>query len=226
MREEKIIEKIQKCLALANNNPSEEEAKAAALQAQKLIAKYNINMSAVEQTEENEIDEQVVWFKDCVKGVARAWKYQLAQVVADNFRCKCFFYSKSGVCFYGHKVDVTAACEVFKYLFNIGDKLANRVAYRVLREYHKRGESAQIAGIYNSFVIGFLAGLKASLEKQCTALMIVTPEDVKEGFAKRTEKMGKSNASMRNNGFNKKAYDEGHQAGKSALASRELDKAM
>lgn len=75
--EEKIIEKIRKCLALANNNPSEEEAKAAALMAQKLLAKYNISLVDVEQLEgkSEEIIEECVWFKDCVKGVARAWKY-------------------------------------------------------------------------------------------------------------------------------------------------------
>lgn len=33
---EKIIEKIKKCLELANNNPSAEEAKSAALMAQQL----------------------------------------------------------------------------------------------------------------------------------------------------------------------------------------------
>ena len=152
--EERIIEKIRKCLALANNNPSEEEAKAAALQAQKLLAKYNISMADVTELEQEveEIVEVATWFKDIVKGVARAWKYELADIVARNFRCKHFFYGKRAVVFYGHKTDAEAASEVYKYLFSMGDRLANRVTYRVLREYHRKGESAQVSGIYNSWV--------------------------------------------------------------------------
>lgn len=65
---EKIIEKIKKCLELANNNPSEEEAKSAALMAQKLLAKYNISMSDVEDvsSECEEVVENAVWFKNLV----------------------------------------------------------------------------------------------------------------------------------------------------------------
>ena len=72
---EKIIEKIRKCLELANNNPSEEEAKSAALMAQKLIAKYDISMADVEDVASQceEIVEEVVWFDSLVTwGVARA----------------------------------------------------------------------------------------------------------------------------------------------------------
>ena len=47
MDNEKIIVKIKKVLELAKNNPSPEEAKAAALQAQKLLAKYHIDMAEV-----------------------------------------------------------------------------------------------------------------------------------------------------------------------------------
>ena len=49
MKEQKIIETIKKCLALASNNPSEEEARAAALKAQQLLAKYNIALADVEE---------------------------------------------------------------------------------------------------------------------------------------------------------------------------------
>lgn len=39
----KIADKIQKLLSLAGNNPSQEEAQAALLKAQKLMAQYNID---------------------------------------------------------------------------------------------------------------------------------------------------------------------------------------
>lgn len=223
--EERIIEKIRKCLALANNNPSEEEAKAAALQAQKLLAKYNISMADVTELEQEveEIVEVATWFKDIVKGVARAWKYDLADIVARNFRCKHFFYGKRAVVFYGHKTDAEAASEVYKYLFSMGDRLANRVTYRVLREYHKRGESAQVSGIYNSWVKGFLKGLKEGFDKQCTALMIVVPEDVKEAYTEKSKSFRHMSAGMRNTGFNSEAYNDGFTTGKGAMAQRSLE---
>ena len=223
--EERIIEKIRKCLALANNNPSEEEAKAAALQAQKLLAKYNISMADVTELEQEveEIVEVATWFNEIVKGVARAWKYELADIVARNFRCKHFFYGKRAVVFYGHKTDAEAASEVYKYLFSMGDRLANRVTYRVLREYHKRGESAQISGIYNSWVKGFLKGLKEGFDKQCTALMIVVPEDVKEAYAEKSKTFKHASLGMKNTGFNSEAYNDGFTTGKGAMAQRSLE---
>ena len=223
--EERIIEKIRKCLALANNNPSEEEAKAAALQAQKLLAKYNISMADVTELEQEveEIVEVATWFNDIVKGVARAWKYELADVVARNFRCKHFFYGKRAVVFYGHKTDAEAASEVYKYLFSMGDRLANRVTYRVLREYHKKGESAQVSGIYNSWVRGFLKGLKEGFDKQCTALMIVVPEDVKEAYTERSKTFKCASLGMKNTGFNSEAYNDGFTTGKGAMAQRSLE---
>lgn len=223
--EERIIEKIRKCLALANNNPSEEEAKAAALQAQKLLAKYNISMADVTELEQEveEIVEVATWFNEIVKGVARAWKYELAEIVAKNFRCKHFFYGKRAVAFYGHKTDAEAASEVYKYLFGMGDKLATRVTYRVLRQYHKRGESAQISGIYNSWVKGFLKGLREGFDKQCTALMIVVPEDVKESYAEKSKSFKSLQLGMRNTGFSNEAYNDGFVTGKGAMAQRSIE---
>ena len=225
MREEKIIEKIRKCLALAENNPSEEEAKAAALQAQKLLAKYNISMVDIEAAggSTEQIVEEAVWFENCVKGVARAWKYELAEIVANSFRCKHFFYGRKAAVFYGHETDAKAAAEVYRYLFSMGDKLANRVTYRVLRAYHKRGESAKVSGIYNSWVKGFLKGLRESLSQQCTALMIVVPEDVVSAYTRKSATFKSMKAGTRNTGFDPEAYKDGFVNGKSAMASRTIE---
>lgn len=217
MKEQKIIETIKKCLALASNNPSEEEARAAALKAQQLLVKYNIALADVEEVEKQaeEITEEAVWFKDVVKGVARAWKYQLADIVGRNFRCKHFFY--------GHSTDAVAAAEVFKYLFAMGDRMADRAMRRVLRQYHSKGESAKVSGIYNSWVKGFLAGLKSSFDAQSTALMVVVPEDVKEQYAIRSAGFGHMNAGMRDTGMDAEAYEEGKRVGRDAMAQRSLE---
>ena len=223
---EKIIEKIRKCLELANNNPSEEEAKSAALMAQKLLAKYNISMADVEDVVNDcdDIVEEVVWFKDLVKwGSARAWKYELAAIVAKNFRCKHFFYGKSGVAFYGHMTDVDVAEEVYAFLFRNGDKLANRLAHKANRETRKNGYGTNTAGVYNSFVRGYMNGLREALDKQCTALMIVVPQDVNDAYAERAKGFGSMKAGMKNTRYAAEAYSEGCRAGRDAVASRGIE---
>lgn len=221
---EKIIEKIKKCLELANNNPSAEEAKSAALMAQKLLAKYNISMSDVEDVVEEQIEESPVWFKDLVTwGVARGWKYELAAIVASNFRCKHFFYGKQAAVFYGHKTDVQVAKEIYTFLFKNGDKLANKLVYKMIRDAKKAGIKSNTSGVYNSFVKGYLAGLKDALGQQCTALMIIVPEDVKNAYAEKSKGFKSMNAGMRSNGFSNEAYSEGVKAGKSAMANRAIE---
>lgn len=220
---EKIIEKIKKCLELANNNPSEEEAKSAALMAQKLLAKYNISMSDIEDVAQEQIEESPVWFKDLVTwGAARGWKYELAEIVASNFRCKHFFYGKQAAVFYGHKTDVQVAKEIYTFLFKNGDKLANRLAHKANRETRKNGYGTNTVGVYNSFVKGYMAGLREALDKQCTALMVVVPEDVKDAYAERAKGFKSMNAGMKNTRYNSDAYNEGRRAGKDAMASREI----
>lgn len=51
---EKIINKIKKVLELSKNNPSEKEAQAAALKAQKLMVEYHISMEEVSGIEDSE----------------------------------------------------------------------------------------------------------------------------------------------------------------------------
>lgn len=218
MENEKIIEKIKKCLALAANNPSEEEAKAAALQAQKLLAKYNIAMADIDtgSDDKEEITEESVFFSD-LSNSKRGWKYQLAAIVAKNFRCRHFFYGKSAVAFYGYSTDVLAACEVFKFLFKTGDRLADREAHRAFRS------TGVTKGVYNSFVKGYLAGLQDALNKQCVALMIVTPEEVKSAYQERSKDFGTMNAGMRSTSLNSDAYKKGFEAGKDAMAQRSIE---
>lgn len=224
MKEEKIIEKIRKCLALAQNNPSEEEAKAAALQAQKLLAKYGISAADVQATKEiEEIEESVIWFKDCVKNPSRAWKINLASIVANNFRCRHFFYGKGAVVFYGHKTDAEAAAEVFKFLFSMGDRLADRETHRVFREYQKQGRRAVVSGVYNSWVSGFMVGLRDSLAQQCTALALVVPQDVKDAYIERSKNFGYMKSGMRQNKFDREAYEKGKQVGREAMGQRSLE---
>lgn len=76
----KMLEKVQKLLALAGNNPSEQEAKAAAMKAQKLIAQYNLDMSALSS-------EEVIQYKllKAEHPNNNGYRGQLAAILAPQF---------------------------------------------------------------------------------------------------------------------------------------------
>ena len=217
MRTEKIIQTIKKVLELSRNNPSEEEAKAAALKAQELLAKYHIDIAEVEDIDTANAEEIV---EISVDVPAKKWKYKLAHIVADNFRCKHFYYGKSVVVFYGHKTDAEVAAETFKYLFDMGNRCAGRVVDKVF------AQTGTSAGVYNSFVAGFCDGVSDALGKQCTALMLVIPKDVNEAYeemSKGFRTMNCGGLSTRANDSCQNAYASGKEKGKEAVSSKQLE---
>lgn len=170
MTDEKIIDKVKKLLALSQNNPSVAEAEAAALKAQRLLAEYHIDMSQIDAVEDDDIVADTTEV-----GGSKKWRFVLAEIVANNFRCKMF--SMGGkVAFYGHSTDVAVAKETYEYLFTVAQKGGRHEAHVQF------GITGTSAGVYNSYVTGFAEGVKTALDKQCTALMIVVPEDVKSAY--------------------------------------------
>lgn len=73
------------------------------------------------------------------------------------------------------------------YLFKVGDRLANQYA----KEYRLNHGYAD--GIYNSFCMGFIAGVRKELEKQCTALALVVQPKVQESWDVFEETLGTLN---------------------------------
>ena len=120
-KQEKIIAKIRKILELSKKNPNQNEAEAAALKAQALMAEYHVELTDLEdmQTVE-EITEEVFQ-----TGTGNKWKYSLARIIARNFRCRHFYYGKSAVAFYGYETDVKIAVMTYEYLFKVGKKAMN-----------------------------------------------------------------------------------------------------
>lgn len=81
MESSNIANKIQKLLNLANNNPSSEEAQAALLKAQQLMAEHNIHVEASVEIKPELTKEFVQGGHNC------QWQRLLAKLIADNFRC-------------------------------------------------------------------------------------------------------------------------------------------
>lgn len=212
---QKVIDRIKKLLALSGNNTSASEAESAALMAQKLMAQYDISISQVDDIVVNEEIDTTEFHV----GAGKKWKLNLASVVARNFKCKVFKVGNESIVFYGFKTDTIIAKEVYEFLFKTGNRLATQAA----AEYREKWGTAK--GIYNSFVMGFLAGVKSKLDEQCLALMIVTPKEVEDKYKKFTKENGMrdSRARLSSSNFNQRTYDNGYREGQNASGRKYLN---
>lgn len=215
---EKIMNKIKNLLDLANNNPNENEAIAAALKAQELMAKYNIELEQLDDKKENREIVKMI-YEDDGKHTMKKWKYGLGAIIAKNFRCKMYLLDRSNLVFYGYKEDATIALQVFTYLYEIGNKFAFREYYKI----KKAGHSTK--GVMNTYLVGFREGIRTHLEKQCTALMLVTPREITENYQKMM--MGaKTVVHKLNVKHDSKLYKKGIADGRAVASARELETAV
>ena len=208
---EKIVEKIKNLLDLAGNNPNENEALAAALKAQELMAKYHVQLADVSGERSEKIVSELCDIRR-VSGNSK-WKVFLAEILAENFSCKCYLCGPN-IVFYGYEKDAKIARDVFLFLYKTGVKLA-RKQYYVAK---KQGRYTKY--VMNTYLIGFCAGIKEVLGKQCTALMVVVPEKVKEGYTKLGLRQAQRNIRTSKDSTD---YDQGVRDGKDTVNSRALE---
>lgn len=220
---EKIISKIKKVLELSKNNPSENEAMAAAALAQKLMAEYHITVTDIEEVNDSENIVEV----EVKVGKGNKWKYALAGIVARNFRCKHFYYGKETVVFYGYNTDAEIAAMTYEFLYNFGNKKANAYYQKVRNESLRVSYGFDGKGIKNSYLVGYLEGILEILERQSTALMIITPIAIEDSFKKKTDgfkKMKNTNTlNVRGGNTGDEAKEEGRVTGRMAASSRSLE---
>jgi len=182
-KRKEILDKIRKVLALASNNPSEEEGQTAMLLAQKLMAENNILASDINKSET--VKREVS--NDLVESTTRSpwWHQALAGIIADNF--KCFIYinkrkviRKTNIKFVGLKNDVQIAKEVYWYALNVLE--INSTKYVISNTI--RGKS--IKGMKNQYIYGFLDGLKEKFAEQIKnnsfALVLVKDPEVNKTY--------------------------------------------
>lgn len=212
---EKILNKIKNLLDLANNNPNENEAIAAALKAQELMAKYNIELDQLDDKKETrEIVKEVYHQSD--KHEMKKWKIGLAGIIAQNFRCEVYLLGVKGVVFYGYKEDAKIALQVFSYLYEIGNKFA-------VRYYNKcKKEGKETRGVMNTYLVGFRDGVAEVLEKQCIALMIVTPKEVTESYEEMTKDWKFVKSTLHLSG-DTSAYSNGKSDGRDMATARSIE---
>lgn len=165
----KIEQIIMKCLELAKS-PNANEAMAAVKKAQELMAKYNVQVENLKNSPAKKI------MAGLTKSYGKSYRFRLAKIIADNYAVKNYYLGKMQVVFYGHETNVQTAVKVYDYLHNRIHRLADSHQTKVWKA------TRNTKGVYNSYVAGFLDGLKSQLDEQCRALALVVSDDVEEAY--------------------------------------------
>lgn len=156
---EKIIEKIKKALALANNNKNPNEAQAAMLMAQKMMAKYHIEMQELEEAEEPEIQQDGVEIK---KG---SWRKSLMKLICNNYRCDCYIQGSGGkkIVIVGAKEDIEIAKTIYEFAEN---QLLDGFNKYFKNNYEEYTEIQIKNAVRKDYADGFIRGLNEKFKRQ------------------------------------------------------------
>lgn len=124
-----VIEKVRKLLALANNNPSEEEASVASAKAMQILAAFNLDMAVVEQGgKSSKRSDQFL------AGGLYVWQRELWLAVAELNFCQYWYVpgqtrgSKYEHRLLGRKENVVGTQLMATYIQNAIERLAREKA--------------------------------------------------------------------------------------------------
>ena len=213
----KISEKIQHLLdKTVANGATEAEAQQAILAAQRLMAKYNVELEQLSGT-----DKPIKCSLEISKVKANPRNNQIQCIIANAFACKPLV---SGIdrklMFFGREDNAKAAASAMEYVHKVLEAGIRRTCRSYGLESSQRGAS----DIYNYYAKGFIQGLSDTVAAQTVALAIVVTEDVKEQYNKKFPNL-KSYAGkgMQYDATYSGAYNKGREDGRSAMAKRSLE---
>lgn len=203
-----IVDKIKALLALgdSNRNNSDEEAQAAMLKAQELMAKYDISAEEVDTEDEEQYSHEM-----CEHKWDYAYRVPLAQVLGKNFRCMVYMNGKR-IVFMGHPSDAKICKSTFEFAYRYIMRQGNSI-------YNKRYAMGRpTKGVFNSYAHGFIRGLQEAFDIQCTALAIVTPQDVIDEFSEMSKDWSKKKSkNIANDITSSEVWNEGRRDGKAFM---------
>ena len=176
----KIIDKIEKLISLSGSS-NENEARAAMLKAQELMAKYEIDR---EQIKGEEKERPVVGFTSSPH--REEWIHMVSAVIAENFRCRSISIVKNNsggsfrIRFYGYEEDAEICINIFNYAVKV-----IRKRFMVLRAIYADAKREFGQDEKMNYVLGFCHGLEKNFEEQKAqsqsfALALVTPKAVND----------------------------------------------
>lgn len=201
--EEKLIDKVRKLIAKAENTDSQAESDAFMGKANALLLKHNLQMTQVESVEDATAIQQD---KSCVEtgGIKSEgkWEDNLVGVLARHNMCRIIIHGMT----YSHKGTVSIIgkpenIETVKYLFEVSRNTIRRLSkkayksYRasVLREWNYEGyeerDLIQMGQLANrmpwcrNYLKGATAGLNAKLKEMKAAMLKEQGPSVENQFA-------------------------------------------
>ena len=207
-----IANKIQQLLnKTVENGASEAEAKTALLMAQKLMAKYNIELE--QQTGSKDFKCSLEETK--VKPNPR--NNSLGNIIANSFAVKGIIYGGKWASF-GREANAKAAAEALKFIH----KTLEAGIRRVCAEHGLKSSERGAAFYYNAYALGFINGLKEAMAAQTKALCVVVPEDVNNKFNEKFPKLNQYRGKGMQYHHDQDAYAQGQRDGRSAMDRRSL----
>ena len=177
-----ILEKISKTLRLGKQNNNENEAQAAILAAQRLMAKYKITEEDINDfLDENDKQDNEVIEENAENEINNdKWKRSLMITIAKNFRCDVY-YRGGKLVIVGAKEDILISKRVYLYA---KQAILNSFKDFFRDNYEFYTENTSIRNkCKREYALGFIRGLSEKFEEQKVnselALVIVNP-NVKE----------------------------------------------
>lgn len=219
MEREAIIDRIRALFERTTENGcTEAEAIAAALAAQRLVARYGITDSELSGRRE---DEDIIEVETA--SVCTAWSAALASTIATAFRCRVTV-TRSGrrskgklYTFFGYETDATAAKMAFERLHEVG----SRLAVEEVRRWRRKYPGCSLRGVKSSYCTGFVVGVSDELEQQTKALMVVVPEEVDIAYEAATR--GSGTYAAKGHITHRSAFDQGRSDGRDASRARSAE---
>ena len=215
MANSKIVEKIAALLAkTVENGASEQEAIAAAMLAQKLMAKYQVEAVTFEEKVE-EVNHEMF-------GVTRNWQMSLANVIAKNTCCRVVRTSNpqkrrgSAILFFGRDSDRKTAVGMWQMFAELIRQGIQRAKRRAMSEYGYTNT------VESSYAMRYIQAIKEELGMQCRALALVIPEEVDNAVHKKFPKLTTKTLSYRVNSAGTMAGSMGYRDGKNAASTKRL----
>lgn len=231
---DKILARIKKCLAIAedNNNNNAEEAAVAANMAAKLMEKYQIDESEVileDLKSSDSVGEETI---DDVAHISwPLWLQGLIIICADLYECKAMFIKdpsskQKKVKIVGYKLDVTVSVWTFNYLRRELERLAKLEIKKVKSVAYV---DINPKTVKNSFLKGAISSIKQrvneileerkhSVNENCTSLVVAKQAAIAEKYGDIGYKKDKSFS------VDDHFYVQGKEAGNSVNINRPIDK--
>lgn len=207
-----IANKIQHLLnKTVENGASEAEAQSALLMAQKLMAKYNIELEQQTGSKDFKCSLEETKVKPNPRNNA------LGNIIANSFAVKGIIYGGKWA-FFGREANAKAAAECLKFIHRTIEAGMRRICREHGLETTQKGE----AYWYNPYALGFIKGLQEAMAAQTKALCVVVPEEVNNKFNEKFPKLNQYRGKGMQYHHDQNAYAQGQRDGRSAMDRRSL----